>query len=363
MLRKFLMVAFVFVALSSCSAVETPVPATSISTKPTNDPLPSVAVENAESGITIKGIVMDVSLSARIITLKGSVEGFHVLALTENCELRFFSGEEIELQAIQPGMTIQASGQSGESDALITNSILVLETTSMNDDMSNPFVDLSPGPRKDIIKNIITNPTETPNSSFDTKQGKDYHSGWVKMSDPHYGIRFAMPCFWHVDMPEKNFRGLTYIIRNYSYEYTARFHGNDKAFWESGGIKIDMAFPKRTRQGASMEDYVAHLHVHAEADDFELVSIEEITVNGQKAFLVTTKSVFGIGHFYLFDLDENTFLVISLSPGAIENPDVQAILHSIAIDPDTHVVIPDTPPGYPLGEVISECMGANVVKN
>jgi hypothetical protein len=246
---------------------------------------------------------------------------------------------------------------------LLTDSILVLETTSRIGFVDNPFVDLSPGPGDDIIKNFITDLAETPNSTFDTKQGKENHSGWVITSDPHYGIRFAVPCFWHVDMPEKNFRGLTYIIRNYSYEYSARFPGNDKDFWEGGGIKIDMAFPKKAHRGDFMEDYVAHLHVHAEADDFELVSTEEITVNGQKAFLVTTKSVFGIGHFYLFDLDEDTFLIISLSPGAIENPDAQAILHSIAIDSDIHVVIPVIPPGYPLEEVISECMRASAVED
>jgi len=209
------------------------------------------------------------------------------------------------------------------------------------------------------IENNHPEPTEAPNSSFETKQRIDYHYGWVKMSDPHYGIRFAVPCFWHVDMPEENYQGLTYIIRNYSYEYSASFPGNDQDIWESGGIKIDMAFPKKAHRGTSMEGYVAHLNVHAEADDFEVVTKEPITVNGQEAFLVTTKSVFGIRHFYLFDLNEDAFLVFSLSPGAIENPDALAILHSLAIDPETLVVMPGTPPGYPLEEVISDCMGAN----
>jgi len=202
-------------------------------------------------------------------------------------------------------------------------------------------------------------PTESPTRYFDIEETISYRSGWVKMGDQHYGIKFAVPCFWHVDIPEGNYRGLSYSIRNYSYEYSAKFPRNDKDFWESGGIKIDIAFPKKTYRGATMDDHVAHLHVHAEADDFELISTDEVTVNGQKALLVTIKSVFGIGHFYLFDLSEDAFLVFSLSPGTLENPDVLAILHSLAIEPDIQVVMPDSPPGYPLEEVITDCKGAN----
>jgi hypothetical protein len=183
---------------------------------------------------------------------------------------------------------------------------------------------------------------------------------WVTMEDPHYGIRFAVPCFWQVDMPEENYRGLTYIIRNYSYEYSVRFPRNDKDFWDSGGIKIDMAFPRKMHGDMSMADYVSNLQ--GEADDFKLVSTEEIIVNGQRSILVTTESVFGIGQFYLFDLNEEVFLLVSLSPKAIHNTDVQGVLHSLAIDPDTSVEVPDYPPGYPLDEVITDCKGANELK-
>ena len=125
MLRKYFLVAFVLIILSSCNAAETSVPATSISIKPTNEPLPSVAVENIESGITITGVVKDVSFSARLIMLKDPVEGIHVLAMTENCELTSSNEDEIELRDIHPGMSIQASGQPGESDALLTSFVLV----------------------------------------------------------------------------------------------------------------------------------------------------------------------------------------------------------------------------------------------
>jgi hypothetical protein len=190
--------------------------------------------------------------------------------------------------------------------------------------------------------------------------GKESSSFWVEMEGLHYGIRFAVPCFWHVDIPEGNYRGLTYSIRNYSYEYSLTFPRNDRDFWESGGIKINMAFPKKVRRDTSLEDYIASRD--GEADDFKYISTEEVSINGQNALLVTTESVFGIGHFYLFDLNEDVFLLFSLSPGAIHDPDVQAILHSLAIDPDTPVMIPGFPPGYPLEEVITDCRGANELK-
>ena len=69
---------------------------------------------------------MDISFSARLIFLKNPVGGFSVLALTENCELTSSNGETIELHDIQSGMLIQASGQQGESDSLLTNFVLVL---------------------------------------------------------------------------------------------------------------------------------------------------------------------------------------------------------------------------------------------
>ena len=130
MLGKCLMIAFVTIILISCATVDNPMPGPTITAAPTHEPLPvatsTIAVENTESGITIIGEVMDVSLSARIITLKDPVEDIRVLALTEDCELTSSNGEKIDLHDIQPGMLIQASGQRGESDSLLTSFVIVL---------------------------------------------------------------------------------------------------------------------------------------------------------------------------------------------------------------------------------------------
>jgi hypothetical protein len=58
--------------------------------------------------------------------LTEQVEGFAIIALTEDSELLSASGDEILLRDIQPGMRIQASGQPGAPGALITNQVLVL---------------------------------------------------------------------------------------------------------------------------------------------------------------------------------------------------------------------------------------------
>ncbi len=88
---------------------------------------PTVATPTSAETTTITGAVMDVSLSARIITLTEAVEGFQVVALTEESELTFASDGEATLQDIRPGMRIKASGQPGESGALLAEQVLVME--------------------------------------------------------------------------------------------------------------------------------------------------------------------------------------------------------------------------------------------
>jgi hypothetical protein len=80
----------------------------------------------AGADITLVGTVLDVSPSARILTLTEHVEGFAVIALSGESQLLSASGDEILLRDIQPGMRIQASGQPGRSGALIANQVLLL---------------------------------------------------------------------------------------------------------------------------------------------------------------------------------------------------------------------------------------------
>ena len=133
MLRKCLFLALTLISLASCTTGKSNPIVPSTTTVSTSEPLPPsttpIPTKGAESGITIMGTVMDTSLSARIVMLKEPVEGFSVIALTEESELTSTDGSEIALRDIRPGMTIQASGRPGESNALLASQVLVLDTT------------------------------------------------------------------------------------------------------------------------------------------------------------------------------------------------------------------------------------------
>lgn len=114
------------------TSTPTSVPPTATSEPPTSTPrlptpMPVPPTSPVEPGITIVGTVMDVSLSARVIMLTEPVEGFGVVALTEESKLVSADGGEMALHEIRPGMRIQASGQPGESGALLANLVLVFE--------------------------------------------------------------------------------------------------------------------------------------------------------------------------------------------------------------------------------------------
>ncbi|MGD8398664.1 MAG: hypothetical protein PVG11_07390 [Anaerolineae bacterium] len=83
----------------------------------------------AEAGldITLVGTVLDVSPSARIITLTEPVDGIRIIALTKDSELFSPGGEEILLRDMGAGMSIQAWGRPGEPGALLATQVRILE--------------------------------------------------------------------------------------------------------------------------------------------------------------------------------------------------------------------------------------------
>jgi hypothetical protein len=80
----------------------------------------------AGSGITLVGTVLDVSPSARFITLTEPVDGFGVIALTGEGKVVSGDEEEILLRDVRAGTRIQASGRPGTSGTLIASQVLVL---------------------------------------------------------------------------------------------------------------------------------------------------------------------------------------------------------------------------------------------
>ena len=75
---------------------------------------------------TTRGTVVDVSPSARIVTLAEVVNGVRVVALTEESELLGADGAEIALREVKPGMIIEATGRRREAEALLASQVRVV---------------------------------------------------------------------------------------------------------------------------------------------------------------------------------------------------------------------------------------------
>jgi len=76
--------------------------------------------------ITLTGIVKDVSPSSRIIWLQEEVDGFTAIALLPESTITNASGNPLELAQIQQGLTVRASGQPGDNQALLAHSMQVI---------------------------------------------------------------------------------------------------------------------------------------------------------------------------------------------------------------------------------------------
>ncbi len=82
--------------------------------------------EDAENTVILMGIVQDVSLSARVIWLQETVDGFGMLALTDDCTITSADGTPLGLDQVLQGLTIRASGQPGEDQVLLVDAIEVV---------------------------------------------------------------------------------------------------------------------------------------------------------------------------------------------------------------------------------------------
>ena len=162
-------------------------------------------------------------------------------------------------------------------------------------------VGLSPVLKLELIEDL---PEEIQESLVQPE--KDHETGqnfWTVYEDEQYGVRFAVPCFWEVNFPPQYHpSGTAYPIRNYSEAFTLSFGKNHNAVWESGGIKIDMNFTSGEIWGlsadATLEDYRAVNKTNPESE-VEILSSEEVLINGQKGLLVTSKVQLGGSPFLL----------------------------------------------------------------
>jgi hypothetical protein len=183
---------------------------------------------------------------------------------------------------------------------------------------------------------------------------------WKVVEDPQYGVRYAVPCFWQVNFPPDYGPGAgaqSYSITNYPYDFVLTFPRGQGIF-EAGGIKIDMNFMDVAdwgiAPGASLTEFVQTLY--PAGGETQVTGMEELTINGQPALKVMTESNFGPGGFYLLAVTDTIYLLFAPIPEAAENPDVLAILNSIAIAPDTAAQTPTFQPGLPPTGLTASCL-------
>jgi hypothetical protein len=187
---------------------------------------------------------------------------------------------------------------------------------------------------------------------------------WVQVQDERTGIRFAMPCFWIAEIPtgDQDPSGLGgFPIKNYTEEFiTSLGPKRGDLAWEKGAIKIDMIYIKGEGlglpPGASAREFAQRLD-RGEGEGIE--SIEDVTINGQPAVLVTTYSSLSESthQSYTFALPNDIFLIFSVHPNS-ENyhADVQGILQSLALTPDLNIQVPNFIPRQPPEGVQAACM-------
>ena len=187
---------------------------------------------------------------------------------------------------------------------------------------------------------------------------------WVEVKDERTGIRYAMPCFWIADIPsgEQNPSGLgSFPIKNYTEEFVMSFGPKrGDLIWENGAIKIDMIYIKGENSGlpagSNVLDFVQRLN-RGEGEGIE--SIEEVTINGQPALLVTTyNNIYDrTNQSYTFALSNDIFLIFSVFPDSeLNQSDVQGILQSLALSPDVNIWVPEFIPREPPEGVSAACL-------
>lgn len=188
---------------------------------------------------------------------------------------------------------------------------------------------------------------------------------WRTAEDPHHGVRFAVPCFWEVGIQETPppTNAYAYPIRNYSDAYANSFGKNKEPFWESGAIKIDMNFLSGSdwnlSSSSTPEDLLAALY--DDGSNLSVLNVEQEIINGQEGLLVTVEDLYnGESQFYLFKVSDQLFLLFGPRRGTLGDPDVQAILHSLALSTGVEVDVPEiVPAGSPDGKIPACLVGNN----
>jgi hypothetical protein len=188
----------------------------------------------------------------------------------------------------------------------------------------------------------------------------DGSSFWSEAHDERTGVRFAVPCFWEVNLPESDPGGLgAFSIRNYNEEFVLA-HPRSHISEDEGAIKIDMIYLQPSTWDLSVDTSLDEFAQSLTDDEFtELLTTEEVLINGQNALLVTNrdKRDDSINQYHLFGVSTDLILLFNVWPqSTLAAPDVQGVLDSIALTPKVSVQVPQILPMDPPLGVPATCL-------
>lgn len=169
---------------------------------------------------------------------------------------------------------------------------------------------------------------------------------WKEYRDARFGYGLALPCFWsyYPTPPEGNFAAMT--ARNFSEEFyqahSVRGEWVD-GNWPEGTMALNVIAIEGIDPSLTMEEAIAYIYENYSSEQ-AVNSIEPVRYGDHNGVLVTvTDGLAGGGTHRLvyFPLSPDTLLSVVFMPdSALEHPDAQAILASLATAVDEPVELP-----------------------
>jgi len=206
------------------------------------------------------------------------------------------------------------------------------------------------------------NPTD-PIDFRDEPQKPNDSQYWVAVKDPRTQLQFALPCFWSADFPlaEMDPTSLgSESFENFSEQFvTSLGPKRGEVVWELGGMKFDLGYHKFSDfglpQNASL-DQLAYALVNPD-QEHGIDALTSVAVDGKQGVRVDTWSTFGQGSFYLLPYINDLIILFAPYPESITNhPDIQAILNSFTLSPESELELPNILPAYPPEGMAASCM-------
>lgn len=207
-------------------------------------------------------------------------------------------------------------------------------------------------------------PEPTDNIDFrDVPQKPNDSQYWVEVEDPRTGVRFAVPCYWTVNFPSPELDStgkFSVSVANYTEQFVTSLGPKmNETIFEIGGLKFDLTYIRKDdfglNQNASLDE-LAYALVNPD-QEHGIDALIPVEVDGKAGVQVDSWSIFGKGRFYLLPYVDGLYVLVAPYPGSIaDHPDIQAILNSFALSPESEVVLPNQrPAGPPKGMAVS-CM-------